>query len=184
MKLWLVIAGVLALLPGMALAATPVTAKVANTYYLTCMSRQDPRLDEEGQQNLCSCASARLMTFMTSEDIMHMTSALGPGRASYNKMLADVYAPCLETAIENTLVTQCMNDRTVKEFMLRDKDKLCACTGRKTGVFMEQKTSELVRQMIKETPNLTDIYDPLLNNPVLRHRAYNNLSVCLQELSK
>ena len=162
-----------------ALAETPVSQNVANTYYQTCMSRDDTRLSDETQDAMCSCTSARLMVAMNIEDIGAMKAEPGPGRTAYNKMMMDVYGPCLEYPIKEQLYNECMSDRKIKNFALRDQNALCRCTSEKTALPLSTEGTEMMRTMLQRRPNLVDPMDSVLNDQGFREQAYNNLYSCL-----
>lgn len=162
-----------------ALAATPVSQQTANAYYQSCISRADERMSLSAQEGLCSCAAARMVTTMTLEDLVQMKPESGPGRAAYNKMLAEVYGPCMQFPIEDELHNECMRDSKIKQFALRDQGALCHCMAKKTGALMPDQAPGLMRNIIKHNPGISDPFKALLNNQTLREQAYNNIYSCL-----
>jgi hypothetical protein len=165
-------------------AQTPVSPKTANSYYASCMDHKDLRMMPGTQENLCSCASVKLMSDMTLEELAVMSPQPGPGRVPYNKMLVHVYGPCLQPAIQDELEDECMQDNRIKQFMIKNQDRLCQCMGQKSVDYLSTKITSMLQDLIKTDPKLTDIYTPLLDNPDLRGHAYGYINSCLHEINQ
>lgn len=171
----------IAMMPTASMAQTAVSEKIANAYYQTCMSRDDTRLSDETQDSLCSCISVRMMSALTLEDVATMSPNQGLGRPAFDKMLTTVYAPCMRTPVEDVLHQQCMNDRKIKEFSLRDPDKLCRCTATRSGDFFDIQAQDMMTSILRHAPDLSDPIDYILNDRGLRQRSADILFECLKE---
>lgn len=158
---------------------TTISRGVANAYYQNCMSHDDKRMSESAQESLCSCAAAKAMERMTVEEIFSMKREKGPGRIEYNKMLTEVYAPCMQAPIEETLFNECSNDAHVKEFMLRDIPTLCRCTAMKSGSLIATSGPEIMENLLRKDPGIVDPLENILQDMGFRKRAYDNLYNCL-----
>ena len=169
------------LAPSVSMAQTPVSEQVANAYYETCASRDDPRLSDESQEALCSCMSVKMMSAMTLEDLAAMKPAVGPGRTAFDKMLTEVYAPCMKIPTQDVLHRQCMNDRKVQQFSLRDPDRLCRCTAGRMGEYLDKEAQPTMHLILRYHPDITDPMDFMLNNVSMRQRAEDFLFACLKE---
>lgn len=170
---------VLAATPFTAQARTAVTKDAANAYYTACMEKDDKRLTEEAHISLCSCTAAKMMTTLSMEDINAMNDKAGPGRDLYNKMLADSYGPCMQVAIQDELDKECMTDSRINQFGLKDKASLCQCVGIRTGNFIAAESPAIVQQILKNKPDVTDLYAAFLDNNSVRQTAYDNVTACL-----
>lgn len=178
-----VIAVLMLLMPVTASADQPVTQKIANTYYDVCMSHEDSRMDSESQMNLCSCASARLMKELTLEDMAHMSPDVKneTGRAIYNKMLVNVYGPCLKLAVQKGLAEQCVADRRIKQFMLRDTTGMCECMAARTGDYMDSDSDNILVEIIHNDPKVTDLYPRMMTSSRIRGAAENFVFSCMHD---
>ncbi|MDB5490706.1 MAG: hypothetical protein JWO78_555 [Micavibrio sp.] len=170
-------------MPGTALAEKPVTQKVANTYYTSCMGHEDPRMDAEGQMSLCSCAAARMMGELTLEDITYMSAdpANKDGRARYNKMLVNVYGPCMKLPVQKELAAQCMRDKKIKQFMLRDTTGMCECMAARTGDYIDAASEDIMLTILQAEPKVTDIFPRMMGSQRIRGAAENFIYTCMHD---
>lgn len=174
----------LMLVPIPAAAQTPLSKSMANAYYQNCISRDDHRMSETAQDELCSCAAAMAFQNITVEDVSVMKRTLGPGRAEFNKMLVTSYGPCLQAPVEEILFNECMADKHVKEFMLRDTATLCRCTASRSGKVVAEEGSLMTQSILKQSPEMTDPLDLFLEDRTFRAKAYANLYQCLHDTAK
>lgn len=159
--------------------AEPVSQDTANDYYKACMTPDDERMSDDAQESLCGCTSAQMMLVMTAEDIKTMSPKPGPGRAAYDKMLAEAYGPCMQIPVEEDIYNGCMKDGHIKQFALKDQGKLCRCLATTTTETLPIEAPKIVRKNLKTTPDLTDPYNIIAYDADLRARALDNLTPCL-----
>ena len=167
--------------PGLARAESAITKGIANAYYKNCISRDDQRMSDSAQSALCSCSAAQMIEKMSIEEVFRMKKELGPGRIEYDKMLTEVYGPCMEVPVEETLYNECMNDSKVEQFYLRDKNKLCRCTSQKSARYLADNGVNVMTYLLKDAPAMEDPMDYILNDGRFRQQAYNNLYVCFKQ---
>lgn len=161
--------------------STPIPQSTANAYYANCMSRKVDRMSDDDQQNLCSCSAAKMMSTMSLEELTVMSPEKGPGRAAYDKMMTQVYGPCLHTPVQDQLYNECMSDPKIKDFAIKDQAGLCHCTSQKSGDDFANGASQLIAVILKNDPKVTDMYSAVLNNNTFRGQAYQNLFSCLHK---
>jgi len=164
-------------------AQTPITKDAANAYYTNCKAQSDPRLRTETQEALCACTAAQMMQKMTVEDVHMMAGNNQAGRLALNKMLLEVYAPCMNFPVQDMIYDECMNDEKVDMAGLNmDKTILCGCMGEKTGVWMATSGRALMSQILARTPNITDPIGPVMEDKTFRKQAYQNMMACMSGL--
>ena len=170
------------LIPGMA-SAKPVTQKVANTYYDVCMSHEDSRMDAESQTNLCSCAAARMMSYLSLEDVVRMSADIKDktGRAIYDKMLVNVYGPCLKLPVQKALAEQCVADKKIQQFMLRDTTGMCECMAARTGDYMDSDSDNILGTIVQQDPKVTDLFPRMMTSSRIRGAAENFIYTCMHD---
>jgi hypothetical protein len=160
--------------------ANSISAETANLYYEKCMSINDTRMTEKAQDGLCSCVAARLPVIMTVPDLNTMNpDPKHPGRPAYNKMIQHVYAPCMQHPIEDKLIGECLSDSKITAFALRDPVALCTCMAEKTGKFLANDSGNIIADILRRAPGLTDPYEAILGDSGFRQKAYDNLYACL-----
>ena len=174
------IACMLAAIPFSAKAQTAISNETANAYYKKCMENDDTRMSDETQESLCSCTAVKMMSVVTNEDIAQMSAAPGPGRAAFDKMLTEAYAPCMQIPVEEQLYGECMRDTKIQEFALRDPSALCHCMAKSTTRLLPVQAPDILRMKLEKKPDLTDAFDPIAYDEELRSFAYNNLFLCLK----
>ena len=167
--------------PNMVTAQTLVSNGMAKAYYQNCVSRDDKRMSDSAQDLLCTCTAAKTQEKMSVEEIFAMKKEPGPGRIEYDKMLKEVYAPCMQFPIEETLYHECTNDREIKEFMLRDVSKLCRCTSKRAAEYVDAEGSYIMSYLLRNTPNIVDPLNYILGDSSFRKHAYQYLYSCLEE---
>ena len=163
-------------------ADIPVTKEAANDYYKRCTEADDPRMSREAQESLCSCVSANMMISMTMDQMERMTTYPGPGRKHFNDMLVNVYAPCMQDAVEEAFFSQCVKDKTIQEFSLNSNglENLCACVAVKTGKTLLEEGPRILNYMLSKRPDITDPFTPMIEDPDFRRRAYDQVYTCLE----
>lgn len=167
--------------PFPAQAQTAISNETANRYFTQCMASDDPRMSDEAQEHLCSCTSVKMMSVMTDEDMAILSRDPGPGRVAYDKMLADAYAPCMEIPVREQLYGECMIDKKIQQFALRNQSALCDCMAGQTTAMLPVEAPAMIRFALKQDPKLEDIYESLHSNPEFRKLAYHNLFSCLHK---
>lgn len=147
------------------------------------MASDDIRMSDEAQEALCGCASAKMMSQMTQEEIDNMSLRPGLGRELYDKMLIYVYGPCMQIPVEDQFHKECMKDPTVKEFRLNNSDSLCRCVGRRAGKLLADDGPVYLEEILRLDPKTLDAYDAILKNASFRMKAYNYVYDCLREIN-
>jgi hypothetical protein len=138
-------------------------------------------MSDSAQDSLCSCSAAKFMEIMNLEEVVAMKKEPGPGRVEYNKMLREVYGPCMQAPVEERLFEECSNDRQVKEFLLRDPAKLCRCTSMRSGNYLADKAPEIMTRLLKQNPAMVDPLEYILDDQIFRQAAYGTLYDCLRQ---
>lgn len=173
----------LALLSHPSQAQTPITKDAANAYYRNCKAQSDPRLRPETQEELCACTAVQMMEKMSVQEVQTMSHNDQSGRMALNKMLVEVYAPCINFPVQDMISEECMNDPKVDMAGLKmDKAVLCDCMGEKTGAWMASAGKALMGQILAGNPNITDPIGPVMENKAFRQQAYENMMACMSGL--
>lgn len=164
-------------------AQTPITKDAANAYYKNCKAQNDPRLRPETQEALCACTAVQMIEKMSVEEVQTMASNDQSGRISLNKMLVEVYAPCMNFPVQDMIADECMNDPKVDMAGLKmNKSVLCNCMGEKTGAWMATVGRSLMAQILTQNPNITDPIGPVMEDKSFRQQAYQNMMACMSGL--
>src|SRR5690606_17950523 len=135
--------GILVSLP--AYAQTAVSKEMANAYYNDCAAKADPRFSPDSLSAFCSCTSVQIMEKMSVEEVQTMGQNTQEGRNMLNKMLLDVYAPCMQYPVEDMVAGECLTDKKVETLGWQgDKRALCGCMAAKTGAWFSTAGRDLM----------------------------------------
>jgi len=163
-------------------AANPVSAAYANEFYARCMSTRDRRMRAASQEDLCSCSAARMMETMSAEEIERAAAPDDTGRAMFTKLMTTVYAPCFSQPVRDQIAAVCMkNDQVTAIGSRMDRAALCGCTAERTGAWYDVQSHNLMLALLADHPELSDPFDPIMENWYLKRASYNSLRTCLLE---
>jgi carboxypeptidase C (cathepsin A) len=170
-----------ALMPFSAHAQTQVSKETANQYFDNCVKSVSPQqpISTQTQEMLCACTAARLTQFFSMEDMQTMTGTEPvSARAAYNKMMVNIYAPCMEEPTREYYTKVCTsNPDTVK---YGDPQKICPCMANKIAVHMATNGPRVFSEILSENPNVMDPMAALLGDPKFERFAQSQLLSCLK----
>lgn len=154
---------------------------MANAYYENCTSKQDPRMSPQSQQAMCACTSVKMMENLSVQDIAVMGQNNQAGRNMLNKMMLDVYAPCMQYPVEDMISVSCLKDDKIDKMNLRmDKNKLCSCMAKRTGIWFQESGRDLMANLLAVNPNITDPISPVVDSAEFQKASYHSLTTCMK----
>lgn len=172
----------MALIPFTAFA-TPVSKQQANTYFASCIdnaARTEQRFSKDSQQMFCACTAARLTQFFSIEDMQTMTDTTNPNaRIALNKMIVDVYAPCMEYPTKEYHLSQCLANPQVGR-LGGNPQQLCQCAADGVAQHLKAHGSEMFQEVLTRNPNIEDPMQALYDDPKFRTFAQTKLLGCLK----
>lgn len=164
-------------------AQTKISPEIGKAYYDSCMGLRDPRMSTESQDSLCTCTAAKMQETMSVENIRTMGQNDQAGREMLNKMLLDVYAPCMQLPIAEMVNDQCMmEDKMASSHM--HKTDLCACVGDKTGTWFSSNGRDLMAQVLAENPNISDPMGPIMASKPFMDATFATMMECQPKPAK
>lgn len=159
--------------------ATPVTKEMANSYFGNCLQQPSPGMSDQTKQYMCSCTAAKMMESMTVEDIKTMAQQSAAGRAATNKMVINVYAPCIEYPARDHYYSTCMTNPQTKT-MTSNVQGLCTCLGNQVAGYLRQNAQQEFTRILKRTPNVADPMSALTSDPAFMQFAQGKLMACVR----
>lgn len=172
---------IFACLPFTAQAQTPVSKETANQYFDNCVKSASPQqpISTQTQEMLCACTAARLTQFFTMEDMKTMTgSEPTSARAAYNKMMVNIYAPCMEEPTREYYRNVCISNPDTARY--GDPQKICPCMADKIAIHMATNGPRVFAEILSANPNITDPMAALLGDPKFETFAQSQLLSCLK----
>lgn len=163
-----------------AFAQTPVSRDQAQNYYEKCRSKTDPRVHPETMDAFCSCTAKEMIKSMSVEDVEVMGSGVGQSRDKLNKMILEVYTPCMNYMVTEMVGAECMTNPDIDKFSGKiNKPALCQCMGEETGLWFTQEGRALMRDVLAKTPNIDDPLGPVMETKAFKEQTYSSISTCL-----
>ena len=88
-----------------------------------------------------------------------MTSQTDPNaRVAMNKMIINIYAPCMETPARDKYQSICAQNPQVNQ-------NVCKCTANKIGMHMQQNGSQIFADILANNPTIEDPWAMLEKDP-------------------
>ncbi len=173
----------LLLVPFSAKAFTPVPKVMANQYFANCVQSSaatEQRFSPEAQQSFCACTAARLTQFFSVEDMTTMTDTANPNsRLALNKMIINIYAPCMEVPMTEYHYAQCIaNPQTAQ--LTKNPQSLCQCAAEQLGIQMKVHGSRLFEELLARSPLDEDPMMAIYNDPGFQTLAQQKAIACLK----
>lgn len=158
-----------------AVAGTPIGAETAQSYYQNCASQPEQNMSKETQDLFCKCTSFQMQKNMTIEDIQTMAQQSQAGRNALNRMILDVYAPCMEFPVRDLIFNNCRSN----EFQVNAG--ICACLSSKMAAFTAESAQAELKQILQTTPNITDPLGPIIESPKFKQMEKRLALECIQQ---
>lgn len=157
------------------IAATAISDEFANSFYGNCLNKPDPNISTETQDIFCQCAAMHMQKFLTIEDMQQMSSP-DPHRArmAANKILLDVYAPCMEFPVRDLLFNTCRKRGAPAA--------ACECLAREMGKYTSQSAQQTLYDIIQKQPYITDPLGPIVNSPNFKAKEQAVAQECAKSL--
>lgn len=180
---YVLLAIIFSVIPFVSASATQVSKEQANTYFASCIenaAKTEQRFSKPSQEMFCACTAARLTQFFSIEDMQTMTDPANPNsRKALNKMIVDVYAPCMEYPTQEYHVTQCMENPQVSR-LGGDPQTLCQCAAAEIGQHLKNHGSAMFEEILSRNPTIEDPMQALYDDPKFRSFAQAKLLKCLK----
>ena len=158
--------------------ATAITKETANQYYLNCKAKPDPRFSEQAQDMFCGCTATKLMSDFTLEDMQSIGKQDQSGRDATNKMIVNIYAPCIQYPAKEYHYQSCISNP--KTSILGDAQKLCSCASEQIAVHLQSNAKLMFQTILRTNPNITDPMQALYDDPRFQSFAKQKLMGCIR----
>ncbi len=163
-----------------ALAQTPVPKDMANNYFANCLKAPNQQqVTPQTQQMLCACTAARLTQYFTVEDMKSMADPGQVGRNALNKMLVNIYAPCMEFPAREHYYNTCMSNSATAS-VTNNPQKVCGCLGDQMAMYLKVHGPSVFEQILSRNPNVTDPMQALTDDSQFQQYAQSKLLTCMK----
>jgi hypothetical protein len=162
---------------------TPVPKEMANQYFSNCVqssAKTEQRFSPQAQQMLCACTAARLTQFFSVEDMQTMANTSDPNaRIAFNKMLINIYAPCMKEPMREYHYAQCISNPQTGR-LTNNPQKMCACAADQLGIQMEVYGSQMFEKILSQNPTIEDPMGAVYSDPEFQTLAQKKALECLK----
>ncbi len=153
---------------------TKMSNEKAGEFYKHCLQRatDDKTMTPATKAVFCQCNMVHMQQSMTMEDIEASVGNDQAARNAINKMLVEVYAPCMEYPVRDLLAGQCAKD-------IPGKPKVCNCISDNMGAYMSKVAKPMFKEMLAKNPNMADPMNALLENPEFKKQQQSMAFSCI-----
>lgn len=157
---------------------TPVPKDKANAYFQSCVAQPAQQFSADSQKIFCACTAARMTQFYSMED---MQNSMNPdpniARPAYNKMITEIYAPCMETPSYEYYYKACISNPDTPKY--GDPQRVCQCLAGKVAAHLKYSGPKVFAELLQRNPNLTDPMAALESDPSFMNFAQDRLLSCV-----
>lgn len=155
-------------------AQTPVNAQTAQTYTQNCEATRDPRMLNDTQEIFCQCTAMQMQKSYTMEDMQNLSKQDATGRAAVNKMLLNVYAPCMEFPVRDLIYAKCKADA------YQAQQGICECLSKRMAGYMTAESQKLLGGILQRNPNIIDPITEIMASPEFAQKEKRIVLDCIQ----
>ena len=154
---------------------TRMSDQGTETYFGNCMDLRDERMSEETQAIFCECTSLQMQQNISVEEIQAMRGNDQRARNVINKVMLNVYAPCMEFPVRDLIYNKC------RENKFQASQNICSCLSEEMGKFTATSAKASLGNVLASNPNITDPMGPILESPEFVNHEKRTALSCIQQ---
>jgi hypothetical protein len=166
------------LFPASVQAQTPVNDQMAIAYYENCKSKPSPNMNAETQKQLCGCTAKNMKYNMSVEDVQAMGQDNSNARLAFNKMMTEVYAPCMDAPAKELYYKNCVNNPQTAA-LAKNPQVACNCMSTEVATYLAEEGPAIFRDILARNPRIMDPMAALADDPKFQQFAQQKLLACL-----
>ena len=159
-------------------AQTKVSKDLANTYFQNCSKQSDERFSDNTQKLFCACTAVKLMDNFTVEDMQDSARPDQIGRNATNKMITQIYAPCIRFPAREYHYNTCLENPRTK-LLGSNKEQICNCSADHVSTHLERYAQSMLINIIKKTPNIVDPMQALYDDKGFQKIIQKKVLTCI-----
>lgn len=149
----------------------------AKRYYANCMAKKNPILGPAELKQLCACSAANLVQDMTVENIRTMNEPTAEGLLQRNRMILNVYTPCIQYPARALIMDSCRKNPQVRA--LPGYERLCGCVSENMGQYVRKEAPAAIAKSLEVNPQDTDPLRAMLESPEFDQASRSYLTSCI-----
>ena len=161
--------------PQMPATRTPITPQIAQTYYQQClMAPSNPPLSPSTRDIFCQCTAMFVQKNISYEEMGLANQATPAGHAVQQKILLQVYAPCMEFPVRELIQGECSANQA-----LAAQPHICPCVSKNMAKYTAQSAQQNLAGLMKAGQNLGDPMNALLDSPAYQQAQQDIAMKCM-----
>lgn len=143
-----------------ALAQTPVSDQAVQAYVAGCVKQPSRTMDAATLTQFCQCSGLHIQKNMSLEEVKAQAGNDQAARNALNKVVTQVYAPCMEYPVRALVALQCkQNPETAGH------PQVCACAADSMALYTQREAQKQLPQLLAANPNMTDPSAVFMSTP-------------------
>lgn len=167
------------------IAPTESMESVAKRYNENCLKKKSEIVKGDDLRMLCACTASKMQEKMTIEEIQTMTQDTPEGQVQRNRMVIDVYAPCMEYPSRALLMNQCAayqaNLKKTQGGLAINGEAICGCLAQNMAAYVAVNAQPVLAQKLAANPNDMDPLSEFLNSPEYQSQVNATFNGCIQQ---
>lgn len=158
-----------------AYAQTPIDASTAQAYYQNCTKQNDPRMTTETLDIFCQCTAMHMQKSLSLEEMQSMSGSTPTDRAIVNKVIVEVYAPCMEFPVSDMIFQKCQSDTNLAHA------NICTCLSGEMAAYTARTSQDLLADILREDPDIVDPMAPIVNSADFSRHEQATILKCIED---
>ncbi len=157
----------------------------AKRYNENCLKKKNEILKGDDLRMLCACTASKLQEKMTVEEVETMTTDTPEGQVQRNRMVTDVYAPCMEYPSRALLMNQCNSYqdklKQTQGGQAINGEAICGCLAQNMAAYVAVNAQPILAQKLAANPSDMDPLGAFLNSPEYQAQVNATFTGCIQQ---
>ncbi|MAQ70594.1 MAG: hypothetical protein CL565_00205 [Alphaproteobacteria bacterium] len=155
-------------------AQTRVSPQMAQSYAQNCSQQENPYISSETKDIFCQCTASYMQKTMSVEDLQAMGGNDQPARNAINKMMIQVYSPCMEFPVRDLVYKKCQEDA------FQAGQKICKCLSNNMASYVSKRAKADLPGILQANPNVTDPMEAIVTSPSYEQTEKRIALGCIQ----
>ncbi|MAM33657.1 MAG: hypothetical protein CMH28_01125 [Micavibrio sp.] len=139
-------------------AQSRISPQVAQAYAQNCAQQENPYISAETKDIFCQCTASYMQKTMSMEDLQAMRGNDQPARNAINKMMIQVYSPCMEFPVRDLVYKKCQEDA------FQAGQKICQCLSNNMAAYVSKRAKADLPAILQANPNITDPMEAIVTS--------------------
>lgn len=159
-----------------AIAQTPVNDQMIQNYYGSCVQQPSQTMDAQTLSQFCQCTAAHIQKNISFEDIQAQSKNDQTARNALNKIVTQVYAPCIQYPVAALVAKQCAaNPQTAQN------PALCTCSSTQLAAYTQREAPQQLAALFAQNPNITDPSTAFMSTPQYQAAEKQIAEICSKQ---